>query len=142
MALESWNYDHSTQNWKLHQAVLTVWFRKNHPKQFVFILPLLYHFTCSWPIVFNIYSIEITTVSSQNEENILPFYKIKFWFFIEIKNSIRVNERKIYPSDYNYNAKIVTHFHLPKRNLNFSLFYDFARNWENIFLQIFFIFYL
>ena len=39
-ALESWNNDHSTQNRKLHQAIVTVCFRKNHPSQFVFILPL------------------------------------------------------------------------------------------------------
>ena len=31
VALESSNYDHSTQNRKLHQAVVTVWFRKVSP---------------------------------------------------------------------------------------------------------------
>ena len=39
MALESWNYDHSTQNRKLHQAVVTVWFRKKSP------LTVCFHFT-------------------------------------------------------------------------------------------------
>ena len=31
MALESLNYNHSTQNRKLHQAVVTVWYRKKSP---------------------------------------------------------------------------------------------------------------
>ena len=38
MALESEDYDHSTQNRKLHQAVVTVWFKKNTPK-----LGVLFH---------------------------------------------------------------------------------------------------
>ena len=50
MALESLNYDHSTQNQKLHQAVVTVWFRKKSPKQFVFILPL-----AIWPKLYGLY---------------------------------------------------------------------------------------
>ena len=40
VALESWNYNHSTQYRKLHQAVSG--FRKNHSLQFVFILSFVY----------------------------------------------------------------------------------------------------
>ena len=39
-APESWNYNHSTQNRKLHQAVVTVCFRKKSPLTFFFIVPL------------------------------------------------------------------------------------------------------
>ena len=40
VALESWNYDHSTSTRKIHQAVVTVYFRKRSSLT-VFILPVL-----------------------------------------------------------------------------------------------------
>ena len=40
VALESWNDDHSTQNRKIHLTVVSDMLRKNHSRQFVFILPV------------------------------------------------------------------------------------------------------
>ena len=66
MALESWNYDHSTQNRKLHQTVVTVCFRKKSPLTVTFHSTILFGLYSIWvvyPILYiRLYSISYTQV--------------------------------------------------------------------------------
>ena len=131
MALESWNYDHLTQNRKLHQNVVTVCFRKKSPLTVTFHSTILFGLYSIWvvyPILYiRLYSISYTQVRvlkiiKLTILGISALYRylvaIKIFLFF-ISNDVTSRRKRVFFGFFGSNASLLV-------QVLYNLFFSFS----------------